>query len=123
MVAEGAKSAPAVMALAEKYGVEMPIASDVYWCCPATPPPVAPFAACCGCRPAPSASPAELWLAPLEEFAPLRQICATAAKAGAMAVANGPEQQQRGISMITRALFLALVMAVNLPVPAHAANS
>jgi glycerol-3-phosphate dehydrogenase (NAD(P)+) len=30
MVAEGAKSAPAVMALAEKYGVEMPIASDVY---------------------------------------------------------------------------------------------
>jgi glycerol-3-phosphate dehydrogenase (NAD(P)+) len=30
MVAEGAKSAPAVMALAEKYGVEMPIAADVY---------------------------------------------------------------------------------------------
>ena len=30
MVAEGAKSAPAVMALADKYGVEMPIASDVY---------------------------------------------------------------------------------------------
>ncbi|GHD35962.1 NAD(P)H-dependent glycerol-3-phosphate dehydrogenase [Parahalioglobus pacificus] len=30
MVAEGAKSAPAVMALAEEYGVEMPIASDVY---------------------------------------------------------------------------------------------
>lgn len=30
MVAEGAKSAPAVMALAEQYGVEMPIASDVY---------------------------------------------------------------------------------------------
>jgi glycerol-3-phosphate dehydrogenase (NAD(P)+) len=30
MVAEGAKSAPAVMALAEKYGVEMPIASDVF---------------------------------------------------------------------------------------------
>ena len=30
MVAEGAKSAPAVMALAEKYGIEMPIASDVY---------------------------------------------------------------------------------------------
>jgi glycerol-3-phosphate dehydrogenase (NAD(P)+) len=30
MVAEGAKSAPAVMALAQKYGVEMPIASDVY---------------------------------------------------------------------------------------------
>jgi glycerol-3-phosphate dehydrogenase (NAD(P)+) len=30
MVAEGAKSAPAVMALAEKYGVEMPIAEDVY---------------------------------------------------------------------------------------------
>ncbi len=30
MVAEGAKSAPAVMALAKKYGVEMPIASDVY---------------------------------------------------------------------------------------------
>ena len=29
MVAEGAKSAPAVMALAEKYKVEMPIASDV----------------------------------------------------------------------------------------------
>lgn len=29
MVAEGAKSAPAVMALAEKYQVEMPIASDV----------------------------------------------------------------------------------------------
>ncbi len=29
MVAEGAKSAPAVMALAERYGVEMPIASDV----------------------------------------------------------------------------------------------
>lgn len=29
MVAEGAKSAPAVMALARKYGVEMPIASDV----------------------------------------------------------------------------------------------
>ena len=30
MVAEGAKSAPAVMALAEQYDVEMPIASDVY---------------------------------------------------------------------------------------------
>ncbi len=30
MVAEGAKSAPAVMALAEHYGVEMPIARDVY---------------------------------------------------------------------------------------------
>jgi len=30
MVAEGAKSAPAVMALAEQYGIEMPIASDVY---------------------------------------------------------------------------------------------
>ncbi len=30
MVAEGVKSAPAVMALAEQYGVEMPIASDVY---------------------------------------------------------------------------------------------
>ncbi|KAA1189529.1 NAD(P)H-dependent glycerol-3-phosphate dehydrogenase [Pseudohalioglobus sediminis] len=30
MVAEGAKSAPAVMALARKYDVEMPIASDVY---------------------------------------------------------------------------------------------
>ena len=30
MVAEGTKSAPAVMALADKYGVEMPIASDVY---------------------------------------------------------------------------------------------
>jgi len=30
MVAEGAKSAPAVMALSEKYGVEMPIARDVY---------------------------------------------------------------------------------------------
>ena len=30
MVAEGAKSAPAVIALAEKYGVEMPIARDVY---------------------------------------------------------------------------------------------
>ncbi len=30
MVAEGAKSAPAVMALAERHGVEMPIASDVY---------------------------------------------------------------------------------------------
>lgn len=30
MVAEGAKSAPAVIALAEKYGVEMPIAQDVY---------------------------------------------------------------------------------------------
>ena len=30
MVAEGAKSAPAVMALAEAYGVEMPIAEDVY---------------------------------------------------------------------------------------------
>ncbi len=29
MVAEGAKSAPAVMALAKKYGVAMPIASDV----------------------------------------------------------------------------------------------
>ena len=29
MVAEGAKSAPAVMALAEKYNVEMPIAQDV----------------------------------------------------------------------------------------------
>ncbi len=29
MVAEGAKSAPAVMALAEQYAVEMPIASDV----------------------------------------------------------------------------------------------
>ncbi|WP_187276482.1 NAD(P)H-dependent glycerol-3-phosphate dehydrogenase [Parahaliea maris] len=30
MVAEGAKSAPAVMALAEEFGVEMPIARDVY---------------------------------------------------------------------------------------------
>mgnify|MGYP001818752282 FL=1 len=30
MVAEGAKSAPAVIALSEQYGVEMPIASDVY---------------------------------------------------------------------------------------------
>jgi len=30
MVAEGAKSAPAVIALAEKYNIEMPIASDVY---------------------------------------------------------------------------------------------
>lgn len=30
MVAEGAKSAPAVIALAEKYNVEMPIAQDVY---------------------------------------------------------------------------------------------
>jgi glycerol-3-phosphate dehydrogenase (NAD(P)+) len=30
MVAEGAKSAPAVMALAEQYGVDMPIATDVY---------------------------------------------------------------------------------------------
>jgi glycerol-3-phosphate dehydrogenase (NAD(P)+) len=30
MVAEGAKSAPAVMALAEQYNVEMPIARDVY---------------------------------------------------------------------------------------------
>jgi len=30
MVAEGAKSAPAVMALSAKYGVEMPIARDVY---------------------------------------------------------------------------------------------
>ncbi|MEZ5570418.1 MAG: NAD(P)H-dependent glycerol-3-phosphate dehydrogenase [Halioglobus sp.] len=30
MVAEGAKSAPAVMALADQYGVEMPIARDVY---------------------------------------------------------------------------------------------
>lgn len=30
MVAEGAKSAPAVMALAQQYNVEMPIASDVY---------------------------------------------------------------------------------------------
>jgi len=30
MVAEGAKSAPAIMALAKKYGVEMPIATEVY---------------------------------------------------------------------------------------------
>ncbi|WP_439101425.1 NAD(P)H-dependent glycerol-3-phosphate dehydrogenase [Congregibacter sp.] len=30
MVAEGAKSAPAVMALAEKYDIDMPIARDVY---------------------------------------------------------------------------------------------
>ncbi|HEY6131683.1 MAG TPA: NAD(P)H-dependent glycerol-3-phosphate dehydrogenase [Halioglobus sp.] len=30
MVAEGVKSAPAVMALAKQYGVEMPIARDVY---------------------------------------------------------------------------------------------
>lgn len=30
MVAEGAKSAPAVMELAEEYGVDMPIARDVY---------------------------------------------------------------------------------------------
>lgn len=30
MVAEGAKSAPAVMALAEKYGIDMPISRDVY---------------------------------------------------------------------------------------------
>ena len=29
MVAEGAKSAPAVMALAHEYDIEMPIASDV----------------------------------------------------------------------------------------------
>ena len=30
MVAEGAKSAPAVIALAEQYGIDMPIARDVY---------------------------------------------------------------------------------------------
>jgi len=30
MVAEGVKSAPAVIALADKYGIEMPIARDVY---------------------------------------------------------------------------------------------
>jgi glycerol-3-phosphate dehydrogenase (NAD(P)+) len=30
MVAEGVKSAPAVMALAEQYHVEMPIANDVF---------------------------------------------------------------------------------------------
>ena len=30
MVAEGVKSAPAVMALAKQYGVEMPIASEVH---------------------------------------------------------------------------------------------
>ena len=30
MVAEGVKSAPAVIALAEQYGIEMPIAQDVY---------------------------------------------------------------------------------------------
>lgn len=30
MVAEGVKSAPTVMALAEEYGVEMPIAAEVY---------------------------------------------------------------------------------------------
>jgi glycerol-3-phosphate dehydrogenase (NAD(P)+) len=30
MVAEGVKSAPAVMALADEYGIEMPIAADVY---------------------------------------------------------------------------------------------
>jgi hypothetical protein len=30
MVAEGAKSAPAVMALAEEYDIDMPIARDVY---------------------------------------------------------------------------------------------
>jgi glycerol-3-phosphate dehydrogenase (NAD(P)+) len=30
MVAEGAKSAPAVIALAEKYNIEMPIAQDVH---------------------------------------------------------------------------------------------
>jgi glycerol-3-phosphate dehydrogenase (NAD(P)+) len=30
MVAEGVKSAPAVMALAEQHGISMPIASDVY---------------------------------------------------------------------------------------------
>ena len=30
MVAEGAKSAPAVMALAEEYGIDMPITRDVY---------------------------------------------------------------------------------------------
>ncbi len=30
MVAEGAKSAPAVLALAEEHGVEMPMTSDVY---------------------------------------------------------------------------------------------
>jgi glycerol-3-phosphate dehydrogenase (NAD(P)+) len=30
MVAEGAKSAPAVMALAEEHGIDMPIARDVY---------------------------------------------------------------------------------------------
>ncbi len=30
MVAEGVKSAPTVMKLAETYGLEMPIANDVY---------------------------------------------------------------------------------------------
>ncbi|MBT8059103.1 MAG: NAD(P)H-dependent glycerol-3-phosphate dehydrogenase, partial [Gammaproteobacteria bacterium] len=30
MVAEGVKSAPTVMALGEKYGIEMPITRDVY---------------------------------------------------------------------------------------------
>jgi glycerol-3-phosphate dehydrogenase (NAD(P)+) len=30
MVAEGAKSAPAVMALAQDYGIDMPISRDVY---------------------------------------------------------------------------------------------
>ncbi len=30
MVAEGVKSAPAVMALGEQYGIEMPITRDVY---------------------------------------------------------------------------------------------
>jgi len=30
MVAEGVKSAPAVMALAKRYGVAMPIAEDVF---------------------------------------------------------------------------------------------
>jgi len=30
MVAEGVKSAPTVMALADEYGVEMPIAAEVF---------------------------------------------------------------------------------------------
>jgi glycerol-3-phosphate dehydrogenase len=59
MVAEGAKSAPAVMALAEEYGIDMPISRDVYRVSAARPTPAAPTAACCAPPPAPKPNPAE----------------------------------------------------------------
>ncbi len=73
MVAEGAKSAPAVMALAEQHGVEMPIAQDVY---PQRrhlrPAP----AACCGSRPAPNPNRDKISVSQLQSraLAPKREL-------------------------------------------------